>query len=167
MIGEPLAHTLARIGVGLFGGVCLLFPLVVWLADLRGATGHLPQLKKGRGRWRIALFLGFGAICIAFALIPSPVPTRAYTLAREQTVALFFPVYAFFFIAYVVWVVIEVRKTLAWRQHQRRHPQQIGRLSMSDAGEPGASHIRHTMKPVQHGGGPRLSRRMRRLSRSR
>lgn len=167
MIGEPLAHTLARIGVGLFGGMCLLFPLVVWLADLRGATDRPPQLKKGRGPWRVGLFLGFGAICIAFALIPTRVSTSAYTLAREQTVALFLPVYALFFIGYVVWVAIELRKTLAWRRHRRRHPQQIRHLSVSHARESGAPHMRHTTTPVQHGSSPCLSRRMRRLSRSR
>jgi hypothetical protein len=158
VIGEPLAHTLARIGAGLFGGMCLLFPLVVWLADLRGATDRLPQLKKGHGPWRVALFLGFGAICIAFALIPTRVPTRANTLAREQTVALFFPVYAFFFIAYVVWVAIELRKTLAWRQHQRQ--------SVYGVRESGIALSHHTTASARRGPLPRLSRRMRRLSRS-
>jgi hypothetical protein len=151
MIGEPLAHTLARIGVGLFGGMCLLLPLVAWLAHIRSASSYPPQLKKGRSPWGIALFLGFGAACIAFAFIPTSIPTTAYTLQREQTVALFFPVYAFSFIAYIVWVVIEVRKTLAWRQRQQRHPFQIQRLSA----------------PADRRSLPRASRRMRHLSRSR
>jgi hypothetical protein len=103
------------------------------MADMNGATDHPPQLKKGLSRWRVALFLVFGGACIAFALIPTRVPTTAYTLAREQKVALFFPVYAFFFIVYVVWVVIELRKTLAWCQYRRSHPQQIRRLSVSGA----------------------------------
>jgi hypothetical protein len=82
VIGEPLAHTLARIGGGLFGATILLFLMVVWMADIRGATGYSPQLKKWRSRWRVALFLGFGAVCMAFALIPTRVPTTAYTRAR-------------------------------------------------------------------------------------
>jgi len=59
-----------------------------------------------------------------FALTPTRVPATAYTLVREQLVALLFPVYAMFFVANVVWVAIEVRKTLAWWQDQRRSRKQ-------------------------------------------
>ena len=173
MIVEPLAHTLARIGGGLFGATILLFLLVVWMADMRGATDHQPQLKKWRGRWRVALFTGFGVACIVIALIPTPIPTTAYRLAREQMVALFFPAYALFFIAYVVWFAIELRKTLAWRQalawrqQQRRQSLRIRRRLASNTRGSGTEPIQPTTASVQHGPFPRLSRRMRRLSRSR
>jgi hypothetical protein len=118
MISEPLAHTLARIGVSLLGATCLLFPLVAWLAHMRGATNYPARLKKGRSLWVSIFFIGFGALCIVVALFPTRIPTTTLEIVREQIVTMFLPAYALLLIACVVRITIEPRKTLAWWQDQ-------------------------------------------------
>jgi hypothetical protein len=112
VISEPLAHTLARIGGGLFGATCILYLLVSWLTHIRGADRYSPQVKKWKNFRGVALFLGLGILGIVYALSPMPLPTTERQIAREYLVAVCLPGYVLFFLAYVVWVIIAVRKTL-------------------------------------------------------
>jgi hypothetical protein len=111
-----------RVALLLFGLTCYLFLLVLSLAQLRDAPirQRVPQLRLGC--WGIGLVVSFGSLCIAVALLPWWDHQSATTIAEERGAPFILAIAALFFVGYVGWSALEIRRTIDWIRRGRPRP---------------------------------------------
>ncbi len=111
-----------RIALLLFGLTLYLFLLVMSLAQLRDAPIRQRVSQLRQGCWGIGLFVAFGTLCIAVALLPWWDHQSATTIAKQRGAPIFLAIAALFFVGYVGWSALEIRRTIDWIRRGRPRP---------------------------------------------